>query len=303
MALDFENEQYVKVYKRDTVTLMLLSWQARALLWEFLRRCDRSGVIDVGGHGSRGLAAVVLMPCDVVATALPELVESGTIIAGNGCYVMPRFMEAQEARQSDAQRQRESRGRKRSQAINSSQSHAVTVSHTLSQNVTGGDNTSHAVTVSHNLSLLEENRLEQKREKRRNRELALAPSAVADAKKAKAKTASREVSAVLAVLSQHSGVVYRGARAHQMLIAARLRDGYTLDTLRKIPAYCAIEKGWRDDPKMAEFLRPETLYGATTIAKYADAANAWYRANHGDKALRPISEVLGETQPTHEVIQ
>lgn len=150
----------------------------------------------------------------------------------------------------------------------------------------------------------EKRREEKKREEEgRNRELALAPSAVADTKKAKAKTPSREIAAVLAVLSHHSGVVYRGARAHQMLIAARLREGYTLDTLRKIPAYCAIEKGWRDDPKMAEFLRPETLYGATTIAKYADAANAWYLANHGDTPLRSIAEVLGETQPTHEVIQ
>lgn len=297
MALDFENEQYVKVYKRDTVTLMLLSWQARALLWEFLRRCDRSGVIDVGGHGSRGLAAVVRMPCEVVAIALPELVESGTVMAGTGCYVMPRFLEAQEARQSDAQRQRESRGRKRSQAIDSSDS----ACHTLSQNVTGGDETSHAVTRGHTLSLLEENRTEQKSKECRNREQELAPSAVADTKKPKAKNPSREVAAVLAVLSHHSGVAYRGARAHQMLIAARLRDGYTLDTLRKIPAYCAIEKGWRDDPKMAEFLRPETLYGATTIAKYADAANAWYFAAHGDEPLRPISEVLGESQPALEL--
>ena len=75
---------------------------------------------------------------------------------------------------------------------------------------------------------------------------------------------------VLAKLSARSGVKYTGSKAHTTLIVARLRDGYSEMDLRRIVAYCADQ--WADDPKIAAYLRPETLFGPTTIERYADAA-------------------------------
>ena len=53
--MDWSNERYVRVYTRDTTTWKILSWEARALLQFLIRKVDRSGVVDTGRHGARGL--------------------------------------------------------------------------------------------------------------------------------------------------------------------------------------------------------------------------------------------------------
>lgn len=136
MPLDFANEQWVRVYRRDTVTIKLLSWDARSLLWALLRKADRAGVIDVGDNGNEGLAVLIDAPVAVVERGLPELLSRGVLRGGNGCYVFPRFLEAQETPASDAARQRESRARRRDLAMADS---TVTDSHALSRAVTNRD--------------------------------------------------------------------------------------------------------------------------------------------------------------------
>lgn len=79
---------------------------------------------------------------------------------------------------------------------------------------------------------------------------------------------------VLAKLGLRNGVRYAGSPAHVQLIADRLRDGYTELDLRKVIGYCAEQ--WRGNEKMAGYLRPETLFGPTTITRYIDAARAWF---------------------------
>lgn len=80
---------------------------------------------------------------------------------------------------------------------------------------------------------------------------------------------------ILEKLSGRNGVRYSGAAEHVRLIAARLRDGVDEMHLRYVVAYCAAELGWADDAKMSKYLRPETLFGPQTIAKYLDAARTW----------------------------
>ncbi len=82
------------------------------------------------------------------------------------------------------------------------------------------------------------------------------------------------VSAVLERLSARTGVAYRSPE-HRVKILARLRDGHTEHDLRAVIAYCADERGWQDDPRMHQFLRPATLFGPQTIAKYVDEARAY----------------------------
>lgn len=79
---------------------------------------------------------------------------------------------------------------------------------------------------------------------------------------------------VLEKLGAVSKTSYSGAQAHLKLIVGRLREGLTEMDLRRIVAYCADE--WEAKPEMQKYLRPETLFGPETHAKYLDAARARY---------------------------
>lgn len=136
--MDWENERWIKVYTRDTVTWKLLSWEAQGLFLCLLRRVDRAGVLDLSGRDApKALAALLDWPVEVVDRALPELADSGTIeYINQGQLVVPNFIEAQEAKPTDAQRKRESRARRRDRAR-------------LAESVPMRDGVSQIVTVGH----------------------------------------------------------------------------------------------------------------------------------------------------------
>jgi hypothetical protein len=139
----WEDERYVKVYTRDTTDWLALSWKAQGLLCLILRKVDKAGILEVGKHGKRGLAAhlggasawVELEP------VLEELLDDGCVEFLEDRLVVPNFIEAQEASQSDVARQRSKRERDRDFAragvtIRDSASQNVTQSHALSRAVT-----------------------------------------------------------------------------------------------------------------------------------------------------------------------
>lgn len=111
--MHWADERYVRLYTRDTPDWLALSWQARALFIFILRKVDRSGVMDMGRAGERGLAALCAMPQDVVETALPELLADGCVERQGTSLIVPNFLDAQESRASGAARQRECRERRR----------------------------------------------------------------------------------------------------------------------------------------------------------------------------------------------
>lgn len=123
--MDWTDERYVRLYVRDTAEWIMLSWEARALFHEVLRKVDRAGVLALGRSGTAGLAALTRMPPDVVARALDELAADGCVELLPERLVLPNFLEAQEARQGDAQRARESRARRRDVARDASQRDVV----------------------------------------------------------------------------------------------------------------------------------------------------------------------------------
>lgn len=86
------------------------------------------------------------------------------------------------------------------------------------------------------------------------------------------------VRTVLAKLAGHNGVRYSGTAEHSRLILRQLRDGVSEMDLRAVVGYCALELGWRDDEQMKKYLRPETLFGPVTIARYLDPARTWFSA-------------------------
>jgi hypothetical protein len=143
--MDWANEKYVRLFVRDTTTWKLIPWQSKCLLPLIMRKLDRSGVIDLGTDGEDGLAAVIEVPLEFLQSGLPALLKRDVFRMVAGKLVMPNFLAAQEARQSDAQRKRESRENQRLAAMKSqpvtgspepSQSQSVTTCHTTSDLVT-----------------------------------------------------------------------------------------------------------------------------------------------------------------------
>lgn len=99
----------------------------------------------------------------------------------------------------------------------------------------------------------------------------------ATGKRSKAAPSAAELAIVRTVLdrlSHYSGVQYGGAAEHVRLIVGRLRDGYTEGELRAVIALRAED--WQGDPKMNQYLRPETLFGPLAIQRYIDAARTRY---------------------------
>lgn len=119
--MDWSNERYVRVYTRDTTTWKLMDWRGRVVLQLLIRKVDRAGVLDVGHDGVLGLAAVLELPIDIAEAGIAQLTTSRggtpTVLDTGTAYVLPNFIDAQEAPTSDPQRKRESRARRRDRAL------------------------------------------------------------------------------------------------------------------------------------------------------------------------------------------
>jgi uncharacterized phage protein (TIGR02220 family) len=72
---------------------------------------------------------------------------------------------------------------------------------------------------------------------------------------------------VLHLLNKCSGRGFRETESNLLLIAARLdEEGVTVESvMQMVQRQCAK---WRNDPKMSEYLRPETLFGKTKFESY-----------------------------------
>ena len=153
----WEDERYVRIYTRDTADWLALSFDAQALLCLLLRKVDRAGLLPLGKHGKRGVAAVLghVGEWSRIQPALEELLVDGCIRQEGDVLVVGNFIEAQEAAMSDRQRKAEQRARARdaagtprdersrivtechdSHATGHAESHEVTDGHTASQVVT-----------------------------------------------------------------------------------------------------------------------------------------------------------------------
>src|SRR5512133_789851 len=152
----WEDERYVRVYTRDTVDWLGLSFIAQGLFALILRKVDRAGLIKLGKQGKRGVAIVIGFAGEWprLEPALEELISDGCVSIQGEHLVVPNFIEAQEAVMSDKQRKAESRAKARdlaaaSEVLNTDKkSESVTDCHETGQKVTSGHAASHAVTPS-----------------------------------------------------------------------------------------------------------------------------------------------------------
>lgn len=147
MAIDWSGEPFVRLFKRDTEDDLLLSWEARAVWYEFLKKCDRSGLLATK-LGVRGLAIQLRVPEDVIERVLQELLEDGRIqsVPSVG-FLAPNYIDANYTPRSDAARQETSRLRNRlselragvlqgNQDRDDTPSRGITRSHEASRGVT-----------------------------------------------------------------------------------------------------------------------------------------------------------------------
>ncbi|HDR2363323.1 TPA: conserved phage C-terminal domain-containing protein [Enterobacter asburiae] len=91
---------------------------------------------------------------------------------------------------------------------------------------------------------------------------------------------------VLSHLNQTTGSRYQVCKSSLENIRGRLTEGFTPDELMLVVDY-SVEK-WDDDLKMAEYLRPTTLFLPSKFPGYLQSANKW------DSAGRPARETWGQ---------
>ena len=115
-VLNFEDEPYVRVYSRKTLTFKRLGWEGRTVLWHLMLEADRSGVIDVGlGDAIEAVADIIELPVEVVRVGLERLASHGVTERHEASLVITNFIEAQEAKRPDRVRAKEYRQRHRAE--------------------------------------------------------------------------------------------------------------------------------------------------------------------------------------------
>jgi len=108
LRLYWPDERYARIYCRDTVEWLALSFDAKAVYVLLLRKADRRGFIGLGRVGLRAIA-VLLGHAGLwsrIEPALAELLADGCIRLESDVLVISDFVAAQEAVSSGAARTR-----------------------------------------------------------------------------------------------------------------------------------------------------------------------------------------------------
>ena len=318
--MNWQDEQFVKVYTRDTGEWTLLSWDAQALLLQILRKVDRSGVLQLGKHGVRVLPAALghREQAERITAALAELTADGCVVLRPECLVVPNFIAAQTSRQSDKARQQSARDRRRAESMGAS----LPADKETSQNVTDCHLESPGVTTSHLASprvTLDKNRIEEIRSEEirtdtsapsgpSQPELALVPQQAADTSKASAKPGKAQIQAQVALglfgeLVAARMSVIAGAEQLQPRPAALaglkacLGADYTPDQIRHAIRLQAAEV--RADPSKARWFIP-SWFIPKNVERYlalTEADVVHKPRNQAPQAMRPPEPPKSASNP------
>lgn len=114
--MNWSDEKYVKLYTRDTLTWRAWPWQARCVWPLITRKLDGAGLIETGTmEPALAISMQIDVPVEVVRPGLAAIMESGTLEVVSGGLLAPKYVEAQEARKTEAQKKRDQRERHRDQ--------------------------------------------------------------------------------------------------------------------------------------------------------------------------------------------
>lgn len=300
------NERYVRLLTRETADRAAWCWQARALMPWLVCKADGAGLLETS-KGARGIAAITMLPLEVVGPGLDELIADGFVVVVDGGYLVRNYVAVQTAAMSASQRQARLRDNRRAAAALASR--LVTDGHAVSRAET-------IVTEDVTPSRSDPSRSDPNQAKGEGeceREALPRPAPGGALPRSRKPKPSADPTpeeratceTVLAKLSARNGVAYRGSPEHLRLITARLRSGCTEADLRKVIHYAASARddgglGWAEDESMRAWLRPETLFGPKTIAKYLDPAVAW--CDGGTPKPRPETPTRADHDPPSEIV-
>jgi len=113
-ALRFEDEPYVRVYKRKTNTWHKLGEEGRTVWFHLLLELDRAGILECDQDDPEDAVQTVCRLSErTVRIGLAKLLERKCLvwIPERRCLFAPNFMAAQEAKQSNALKQKIKRDR------------------------------------------------------------------------------------------------------------------------------------------------------------------------------------------------
>lgn len=115
--MNFEDEDYFRLYTRDTTTWLKFGWEGQCVFALLGRKLDRVGSIDVGEDPVDDVAVVTGLPLEIVRVGLPRILARGTFVVCDGKLFAPRYIEAQTARKSDKLRAKVARDQRRQALI------------------------------------------------------------------------------------------------------------------------------------------------------------------------------------------
>ena len=118
--MNFEDEPYVRLYPRQTLTSKLLGVEGRVVMRMMLEQFDEAGVFEIRGDAATCIAAVTELAIDLVRTGLERLIGTETWVVNARAIVWPTYDHAQHCQRSDRMRQQESRRARAARALNGS---------------------------------------------------------------------------------------------------------------------------------------------------------------------------------------
>lgn len=92
--------------------------------------------------------------------------------------------------------------------------------------------------------------------------------------------------------NQLAGTSYRGSDRHLAMIKSRIRDGFTLDECRNVITAKIAE--WSRDPRMAAYIRPETLFSSKFESYLQHARNGHSALSKEESMKKLIAEMGGD---------
>lgn len=134
--MKYDDENWIKIFTRDTPGWLAISWQARGLALEIARKLPRTtGELSLGRRGLEALAPLLRAEWSAIEPFVRELIDEGRLVYDEARQTLsdPQHVERQASVSSDAARARAYREKRRDSWP---PSRAVTERHEASRDVT-----------------------------------------------------------------------------------------------------------------------------------------------------------------------